>query len=143
MSESILSPGLVSDLLVLVNNAEKRQATYRKMGRDALAKAVNNPAYPPAIYEGRQAAEAILADDLKDRFEWMTDEIKPLSTSRFPKEIDRGPKGREDDPHEERKVMIACLVAYALGRVDWLAMAKDILDDLAEIDAYRADISED
>jgi hypothetical protein len=137
MSESILSSGLTSDLMVLVNNAQRRQTTYRQMGRDAQKNAKDNPNYPPTIYTERQAAESILADALKDRFEWMTDDINPLQTRRFPKDIDRGPKGREDDPHEERKVMIACLVAFALGRVDWLEMARDILNDLDEMDAYR------
>lgn len=123
---------LHGDLMILVNNAQNRQIAYQRMAFNALEAAKDHPLYNDPFTE-REAAEATLADDLKNHFEWMTDDIQPYPTIRFPKDVNRGPKGNEDDRHEERKVMINCLVAHAMGQINWLAMAKEILSGVDEI----------
>lgn len=130
---------ITDDLLVLVNDAKRRQATYREMGRDAQEKARNHPQHLSEIGGGdvRKAAEIILAEAIKDRFKMMMDNIHPLVDRHFPKDFDRGPKGWEDDPHEERRVMIITMVDYAMEKANWLKMAKYILNDLDEIDAAK------
>lgn len=129
---SVVDNELTNEFMILINNAEIRQATYRDMAWKALADNGND----------ETAAASDLADKLKDRFEWMVDDINLRPTRRFPR-LPGQVKGREDDPAEERKVMVQALILHAFGQVNWLGFARDILGDLKETIRWKRENGED
>jgi hypothetical protein len=120
---------LHEQFMILVNNAENRQKTYHGLAEKAMRDHGND----------ETAAASALADVLKDRFEWMVDDISLRPTKEFPRHPGGTPKGVEDDPAQERIVMVEALILHAFGFVNWLGFARDVIADLKETIRWKAE----
>ncbi len=118
-------PHSVTDLiLVAINNTQRWQTTYRGMARTILA---SNPGIdiPGHVYKSR--IRFMLAEALRERFQDMTNDVRPLPVAEFP---------RDGDQHAERTEMVRTLIQAGLSEVNWSVLARELISEVQEEDRY-------
>ncbi len=120
-----------SHLLTIIGNTRTWQAQYHAMVRAAQLTAACDPL--TEISDEETAARILLTDALKDRVLAMVDDVGFRHDPAFP----RGPLSKTDGPHIQRSEFLKALIQEGLSRVNFAALARDLIADEASIATGR------
>jgi hypothetical protein len=115
-----------NDVEVLMFNTESIQNIHLEMGRQALKEAPTCEQVRDEVWTLEEARRFLLADSLKDWYEWMVDDIRVKRDGYMPREFIAD--------WEYRQNLIATFAQRAVENLDFHELAQTILDRLKSVD---------
>lgn len=127
----------VTDIMArIIWNTERYLERYTELAREAVQAAPYHPDFENGLAKLEAVQRRILAEKLKDRLDWMVDDIKVRSVPIFPDTIYKHPdlgQTWDGNPARERNDIIVSLAVAASEMVDHNDLAERLLQRLEEM----------